>query len=260
MSPIHTSILSSSEALVKLIILALQKAHCKTSISLRSKLTALRLTTTPSTVNGSLFGEPGTKIRPLPIIRQYCFSKNISPPTMDPATSILTIIEEAWKIAKYISDVHEGHKERKQLREEIVAVFQFFLNIQDQFVAEGWESDNVWSRAIRPLFRTDGVIEQLRKTLSEVAERLILPKQDALKKVGRALKWPFEKDEIQGLTTRIHSSLQMITTALTQANLEVGEDTHTNVSEIKDILQAQELQNVHRWTSRRSRNLHRNNL
>jgi hypothetical protein len=81
---------------------------------------------------------------------------------MDPATSILTIIHEALKIAKYIEDVHEGHKERKQLSQEMIAVYQLFLGIQDQFANEGCESDNTWSRAIKPLFRSGGVIEQLR--------------------------------------------------------------------------------------------------
>jgi hypothetical protein len=168
---------------------------------------------------------------------------------MDPATSVLSIIHEALKIAKYIGDVHEGHKERKQLSQEMVAVYQLFLGIQDQFAVEGWESDETWSRAIRPLFRSGGVIEQLRDTLSSVVGRLTLPEPGTLKRIGRALKWPFDKDEIQELTDRIHTSLQMVMTALTQTNLEIGRETHTNARDAKDILQAQELQRILDWIS-----------
>jgi hypothetical protein len=168
---------------------------------------------------------------------------------MDPATSVLSIIHEALKIAKYIGDVHEGHKERKQLSQEMVAVYQLFLGIQDQFAVEGWESDETWSRAIRPLFRSGGVIEKLRDTLSSVVGRLTLPEHETLKRIGRALKWPFEKDEIQELIDRIHTSLQMVMIALTQANLEIGKDTHTIVTDAKGILQAQELQKILHWIS-----------
>jgi hypothetical protein len=168
---------------------------------------------------------------------------------MDPATSVLSIIHEALKIAKYIGDVHEGHKERKQLSQEMVAVYQLFLGIQDQFAVEGWESDETWSRAIRPLFRSGGVIEKLRDTLSSVVGRLTLPEHETLKRIGRALKWPFEKDEIQELIDRIHTSLQMVMIALTQANLEIGKDTHTIVTDAKGVLQAQELQKILHWIS-----------
>jgi hypothetical protein len=89
----------------------------------------------------------------------------------------------------------------------------------------------------------------LRDTLSNIVGRLALPEQETLKRIGRALKWPFDKDEIQELTDRIHTSLQMVTTALTQANFEIGRDTQTIVTDAKDILQAQELHRILDWIS-----------
>lgn len=175
---------------------------------------------------------------------------------MDPAASVLTILDEALKIAKYIQDVHDGHSERKRLRSEVLVVCQVFSGIQDQFEDEGWATDNAWSRATRPLLQPDGVIQQLRETLSSVAERLALPAQDSLKRIEWALKWPFHKDEIKWLTDRIHSLLQVITTTLGQANFEIGRETHANViqansgiADIRGIARAQDFQKVLSWIS-----------
>jgi len=175
---------------------------------------------------------------------------------MDTAASVLTILDEALKIARYIKDVHDSHAERKRPRLEILAVLQVFSGIQDQLIAEDWATANAWSRAIRPLLQPEGVIEQLRDTLSSVAERLTLPAQDSLHRIERVLKWPFDKDEIKRLTDRIKSLLQVVVATLGQANFVIGRETHANaietknnVVDIKGIARAQEFRKVLTWIS-----------
>jgi ABC-type dipeptide/oligopeptide/nickel transport system ATPase subunit len=77
----------------------------------------------------SFTGKSDTTTKHFVVVQHIGLCTNSPLSTMDPATSILTIIHEALKIAKYIEDVHEGHKERKQLSQEMIAVYQLFLGI-----------------------------------------------------------------------------------------------------------------------------------
>lgn len=155
---------------------------------------------------------------------------------MDPTACILSIIDASLKITKYIKDISHGGKERQLLSREILSVYQVFLGIQDQFTSEGWATDTAWIRSTRPLIESGGTIDQLQLTLDEVSKKLTVVPQDHLARSKRALKWPFDKDESRSVIDRIEHHKSLINVAIGQANLELGKESNTNISYMKDVM------------------------
>ncbi|KAG9965140.1 hypothetical protein KCU61_g2031, partial [Aureobasidium melanogenum] len=168
---------------------------------------------------------------------------------MDPASCIITIVETAFSIAQYIKTVYEGRQERQQLNREILAVYRVLSALQDQFASDGWAADTAWAGPIRPLLAPGGTIDLLRDTLESITKRLTVPGQERTKRLIRALKWPFDKDENKRLTDRVSSLMQIVNIAYSQANLELDRDTNSGVTHVKKIIDAQTFNNTLEWIS-----------
>ncbi|KAH0168120.1 hypothetical protein KCU67_g3605, partial [Aureobasidium melanogenum] len=168
---------------------------------------------------------------------------------MDPASCVITIVETAFSIAQYIKTVYEGRQERQQLNREVLAVYRVFSALQDQFTSDGWAADTAWAGPIRPLLAPGGTIDLLRDTLESIAKRLTVPGQERTKRLIRALKWPFDKDENRRLTERVSSLMQVVNIAYSQANLELDRDTNSGVTHVKKIIDAQTFNNTLEWIS-----------
>ena len=166
---------------------------------------------------------------------------------MDPAASVITIIEVSYKIARFMKDISEGGNERQMLLREILSVYQIFLSIQDRFSAEGWSSDAAWARSIRPLLEPEGVVDQLYSTLEELASKVILLPQDYTKRAKRAFLWPLESVDTQNIINRLNRSKMDITVVLGQANLELGNQSNASIAIVKDAIVAQTFVNVLDW-------------
>ncbi|KAG9523800.1 hypothetical protein KCV07_g2338, partial [Aureobasidium melanogenum] len=168
---------------------------------------------------------------------------------MDPASCVITIVETAFSLAQYIKTVYKGHQERHQLNCEVLAVYQAFSALQDQFASDGKAADTAWAGPIRPLLAHGGTIDLLRETLESITKRLTVPEQERVKRAIRALKWPFDRDENKRLTERINSLMQIVNTAYSQANLELNRDTNLGVTHVMRIVDAQAFNNTLEWIS-----------
>jgi hypothetical protein len=97
----------------------------------------------------------------------------------------------------YLRDVHSSSSDGKKLLEELS--FTHYLLFQLKENAQG--DPHEWSETIRSLAVAGGPIDQFDKTLILIASKL--EAGSGLKKVGKALKWSFQKAEIQGLLSTL---------------------------------------------------------
>ncbi|KAI0479411.1 hypothetical protein GGR56DRAFT_376865 [Xylariaceae sp. FL0804] len=166
---------------------------------------------------------------------------------MDPTASIIAIVDKAWVIVKYLRGVKQGSQERRILALEVSGVHAVTANLQAHLSREGWDSDTPWTRSIRPLLSKDGVLDQLRSTLVQIADKLAVNPGARLARTAQALKWPFEKKEVQDLVDRIQRLKSDINQALTQANLEISKETNTGVSYLRNCAEEEEFKTVTAW-------------
>ncbi|KAI1841262.1 hypothetical protein JX266_012574 [Neoarthrinium moseri] len=167
---------------------------------------------------------------------------------MDATASLIAIVNLSWSLVKYIKDVKDGGKERKELREELIALYEVFEDLKSEFeYHESGEADG-WSKPIKPLFKYGGPVDQLKAVLEELTGAIITPSQRA-ELVGRKLKWPFQKADIEKLLGRLRSLKGTISLTLTRASLEIGHNIKTGVQQVHSALETVAVENAVKWIS-----------
>lgn len=134
---------------------------------------------------------------------------------MDPissAASIIAVLQLSTDVVKYIITVTGYSKERKRLREEILACESILLCLQDN--AGDPEQEKDWRQKVQTL---EGLPEtplyRLAVILSAVKAKLE-PKR-GLEKAKAALKWPFDEKELQMLVEAIEREKSLLQLVLT---------------------------------------------
>lgn len=158
---------------------------------------------------------------------------------MDPlsvSASIVALLEVTSTVLGYLSDVKEGPKELQRIRLEISSVLTILFVLQDQ--ANQANLHDSFSATLRSLNVPDGPFSQFFSAMELLASRLA--PAEGWKKVRKALKWHFEKDEIQKTLDTIerHKSLFSLARqndhiALSKAIKDDIETARREISEIK---------------------------
>ena len=131
---------------------------------------------------------------------------------MDPlsvSASIVALLQLSSTVIGYLSDVKSGPRELQKLRLEVCSVLPILSILQDQ--AEQAKSGGPWSDTLLSLDVPNGPIQQFRAALEQLETKLA-PVQ-GWKKVGRALTWPFEKEETLGILGTIERQKLLFTLA-----------------------------------------------
>jgi flagellar motility protein MotE (MotC chaperone) len=132
---------------------------------------------------------------------------------MDPLSataSIITVIQLSSDIVKYIIGTTGATKDRRKIRDEILACENILLQLQD---SADDEEGSKWSEEIKaleglntPLYRLRTLFEQVKKKLEH---------KRGLNKALSALKWPFDEKEVERLIDAIQREKLLLQLVLT---------------------------------------------
>ncbi|KAK8052485.1 hypothetical protein PG993_003870 [Apiospora rasikravindrae] len=168
---------------------------------------------------------------------------------MDTTSSLIAIVDLSFKVIKYMNDVRDGGKERSELHQEVLTVYDIFWNIKSDFESPSLDETTPWSEAIKPLFKPNGTIEQLKQVLVQIAAKITIAPQHTPAGVIKKLKWPFEKSEVQRILSRLRSYKDTISVALNRANLQLGIKTKEDVQFMRHAFENDELKTALDWIS-----------
>ncbi|KAI0966455.1 ankyrin [Xylaria arbuscula] len=167
---------------------------------------------------------------------------------MDTTANLIAIVDLAFKVIKYMNDVREGGKERSELHQQVLTVYDLLWNLKYEFESHNLDEDTSWSKPIKPLFRHGGTVDQLKLVLEQVASKLVLPSR-GVKSAIKKVKWPFDKSEVQRILGKLRSLTDSISIALGRANLQVGLDTNKDVKYLRHAIESAELETALKWIS-----------
>lgn len=152
------------------------------------------------------------------------------------SASIVALIEVTSTVLSYLSDVKEGPKELQRIRVEISSVLSILFILQDQ--ANQANLHDSFSATLGSLNVPDGPFHQFFSAMEFLASKLAAA--EGWKKIRKALKWHFEKDEIRKTLDTIerHKSLFSLARqddhiALSKAIRDDIETTRREIGEIQ---------------------------
>ncbi len=114
---------------------------------------------------------------------------------MDPlsvSASVIALLQLTSTVLGYLSDVKEGPKELQRIRLEISSVLSLLIMLQDQ--ADQAIQGDMFSSSLNSLNVSNGPFQQFHSALDRLASKLA--PVEGWRKVGKAFKWPFEKEEM----------------------------------------------------------------
>jgi hypothetical protein len=126
------------------------------------------------------------------------------------AASIITVIQLASVVTKYIKDAHGGSDERLRLRDEIRNTVCVLEMLQDR--AEETDLKESWAKSLKPIRSPNGPLAQFSKTLELLIIKLA-PKS-RLKQISQTVKWPLDKGEVVSLLHSLERQKAMFNLAL----------------------------------------------
>ena len=131
---------------------------------------------------------------------------------MDPVSlsaSIVALLQLSSTVIGYLSDVKGDPRELQKLRLEVCSILPILSILQDE--AEQAKSGGRWSSTLLSLDVPNGPIQQFRAALEQLETKLAPSK--GWKKFGKALTWPFEKEETLGILGTIERQKLLFTLA-----------------------------------------------
>ncbi|KAJ7588934.1 hypothetical protein C8J56DRAFT_940343 [Mycena floridula] len=157
---------------------------------------------------------------------------------MDPvgfASSILSLIDTAKKIADYVKDIKDGPKERTELNKAVTAIVKLLDLLKDQF--EETPTDDLCFSAARQMAEEDGTFGQLRVLLEKLEKKL----RPADGKVSRAwqtvVTWPLlDKADVTDLLLKVERLKTLIGLALQGDHIALSREIHRNTEALKESM------------------------
>lgn len=110
--------------------------------------------------------------------------------------SIVAVLQLTSTVIQYISDVQDASQERLKLRDEISSSSWALYMLKNR--AEQAREGQPWQSSMALLGAPGGPLEQFQNTLDKLAAKLLPAKKmkGGLSELGRAIAWPFQKDEV----------------------------------------------------------------
>lgn len=127
---------------------------------------------------------------------------------MDLTSGIITLVQFTGTVIGYLRDINDPSNDRKTLLDELSMAHYLLLQLKDN--AQG--DPHTWGQTIRSLAITGGPIDQFNKTIKIIKSKLEVG--SGIKKIGQALKWPFQKAEVQSLISTLERQKSFFNIAL----------------------------------------------
>lgn len=121
---------------------------------------------------------------------------------MDPlslSASIVAVLQLTGKVIQYLNCVKGAPKDRQRLLSELCNVNCILYILQNQ--ADQAENGEQWSLTLHALSSPGGLLSQFEASVESLTFKL--SPVEGWAKVGKALRWPFEKDEIHTILEEI---------------------------------------------------------
>jgi hypothetical protein len=126
------------------------------------------------------------------------------------SASITALLQLTSNVVQYINSVKDASKERFRIRDEISSA-SFLLYMLKDCVQQA-HSGEPWLSTVQSLDMPKGPLEQFKGALEQLASRLEPSK--GVKRVGRALTWPFQTEEIKEILSTIERQKSLFDLAL----------------------------------------------
>ncbi|RYP52862.1 hypothetical protein DL768_002111 [Monosporascus sp. mg162] len=159
---------------------------------------------------------------------------------MDPLSttaSIIAILQLSSDVVKYIIGATGATKDRRRLREEILACESILLQLQDH--ADDADEGTKWWEKIKALEGPDTPLYRLGIALQAVMAKLE-PKK-GLDKALSALKWPFDEKEVEKLISAMQREKSLLQLAMTNECRglirEIKKSSHENTELLMELIQ-----------------------
>lgn len=182
------------------------------------------------------------------------------------SASIVALLQLSATVVKYISDVKEASAIGQQLLSEVTSATGTLYLLKDLAQRDQWAEH--WPTTIRSLAGPDGPLDQFRKALHSLADKLM--PVVGMRKIGKALRWSFEKNEVQEVLSIIERQKTLFMLALQSEHIGLSQELAYSVSGLHtemgivsdgidhlslqqkrqtDFLEAQETQQLLAWLS-----------
>jgi|ERR1700722_9294347 hypothetical protein len=121
------------------------------------------------------------------------------------SASIIAVLQLSGTVIEYLNDVKGASEDRHRILNEVACISGLLYFLKDR--ATQSQYGHSWSMTLASLNTPKGPLEQFKSAL----ERLIfkLAPVEGWRKAGKALAWPFQKEEIKEILSAIerHKSL-----------------------------------------------------
>ena len=132
---------------------------------------------------------------------------------MDPLSitaSITALLQLTSTVIQYVNGVRGAAEDRGRILSELAGVNSILLILQDE--ADRAEQDDQWSSTFESLNRPGGPLEQFRMALERLSSKLA-PSATGLKKMGKAISWPFQKEEVKEILSSVERQKALLNLA-----------------------------------------------
>ncbi len=132
---------------------------------------------------------------------------------MDPlsiSASITALLQLTSTVIQYMNEVKGTPEDRRRILSELASVNGVLFILQDQ--ADQAKQGDQWSSTFLSLSVAEGPLDQFRRALERLSSKLA-PPATGLKKLSRAIVWPFQKEEIKEILGSIERQKALLNLA-----------------------------------------------
>ncbi|KAL8716709.1 MAG: hypothetical protein Q9181_008396, partial [Wetmoreana brouardii] len=178
---------------------------------------------------------------------------------MDPlsvSASIVALLQLTGTVINYLSDIRDGPAELQRIRSEVSSISVILITLQDQ--ADRAKQNDPFCSTLGLLTGSNGPFEQFRDASERLASKLA--PVEGLRKFGKAVIWPFEKEELRQILQTIERQKALFSLAqqndhiaLSRAISDEVKTVHSDVKEITlgitSIQMGERMKDIRRWLS-----------
>jgi hypothetical protein len=126
------------------------------------------------------------------------------------SASIIAVLQLTSTAVQYITDAKDASEERLRIRDEISSTSYLLYMLKDRVLQASLGEP--WLLTVQSLDVPKGPLEQFKKALGQLAAKLTPSKR--LKKVGEALTWPLQREDIEEILSMIERQRSLFDLAL----------------------------------------------
>jgi hypothetical protein len=131
------------------------------------------------------------------------------------ATGIITILQLTTAVINYLNDVKDAPKNCEHFAIEAANLYNLLVELKDRLEEGG--CNDAWYTSVQVLGMENGPLDQYKHALVKL--RTKVSSCSGLKKIGNALAWTFNKEEVNSLILRVERLKSLIQIALEMDHL-----------------------------------------